>query len=391
MGEEGRLSRMTSSLGPGYERPSPWLHAAVAVVAVATFALVALNDVQDARLPVGAALAVFLAAWALFGRRTLNGQRGWVWFMAIVMTVVLVGTIASPNFASFQTIAYPLAWLVAPDVRRAIPVNIGIATACAFGYAISTRDIVASIVVQLASIAFSLGLGVWISRIAQESKDRQRLLDELTVAQDRLASLSRESGVAAERERLARELHDTIAQSLTGIVMLAERARARHPDDQAIGVLEEAAREALTETRGLVAATAPVGLDGGLVAAVDLLARRFERETGVLVTTEVTATVPRGLEVVLLRCAQEGLANVRKHANARSATVRIRDGNGEVTLTVDDDGVGFKDAALDGGFGLAGMQDRVALVGGALALDHAPGGGARLSVRLPQTDEAVQR
>ena len=135
-----------------------------------------------------------------------------------------------------------------------------------------------------------------------------------------------------ERGRLAREIHDTIAQSLTGLVMVAQRAgnRLEPVDGEAaasvrgdIELMEQMAREALTEARGLVASLTPVEPDAGLAEALRRLATSFERETGVAVTvTADAAGLDRELEVVLLRCAQEALANVRKHAKARTRRSR---------------------------------------------------------------------
>jgi len=120
-----------------------------------------------------------------------------------------------------------------------------------------------------------------------------------------------------------------------------------------------------------------------------VLADRFTRETGVAVEAAVQADVPRTLEVVLLRCAQEGLANVRKHAGARRVELEVTAEAGAAVLTVTDDGAGLPAEHEGRGFGVAGMRDRVALVGGSLDLrDHA-GGGARLTVRIPLPIPAV--
>jgi signal transduction histidine kinase len=223
-------------------------------------------------------------------------------------------------------------------------------------------------------------MGFWITSIEGRSRRRQDLVEELTAAQAEIAALNREAGTVVERERLARELHDTLAQTLTGIVMLAERARGRHPGDVQLAVLEDAAREALTETRGLVAAGASVPLDGGLAGAMTSLAGRFARETGLDVVAQVQVEVPRGLEVVLLRCAQEGLANVRKHARATRVALLVAPRDDEAVLTVSDDGIG---PGAGDGFGLAGMRDRIGLVGGALELRAGAEAGTILEVRVP--------
>jgi len=300
----------------------------------------------------------------------------------LIVLVGLVGAGAWPAFAFWQAIAYPLIWSITPGLRNALVANVALALAIGIGYAVSSRSPVEALVVESLSLGFSIVMGLWITRIATLSEQRRRLAADLQAAQHDLEALGREAGIAAERERLARELHDTIAQSLTGVVMLAERSRKRHPEDGDLAVLEETAREALGETRGLVAAGAPVPLTDGLAAAVEALASRFERETGVRVTASVHAEVPRPLEVVLLRCAQEALANVRKHARAARVDLTVLADGPDVVLVVADDGVGLAGPTA-GGFGIAGMRDRVALVGGSMTLTDREGGGARVTVRIP--------
>jgi signal transduction histidine kinase len=368
-----------------------WWHLGVVGVSAVTALIVALSFPPPAPLVAAVALAGFLAGWFAFGRRTFDGAPGWLPFTVLIVLVGLVGASAAPSFATWQTVAFPLVWSVTPGLRTAIVANVALAAGVGTGYAISTGAPLEAFVVETLSLGFSLVIGVWITRIATLSEQRRALAEQLQTAQHAVAALSRDAGVAAERERLALELHDTIAQSLTGIVMLAERARRRHPDDATLAVLEDTAREALSETRGLVAAGAPVPLDGGLSAAVATLAARFTRETGVLVDATVHAEVPRELEVVLLRCAQEALANVRKHAAAGRVVLRVTVADDTVLLTVADDGVGLGADPTAHGFGIAGMRDRLRLVGGSLELTDEPPSGARLSVRIPLQAGAVTR
>jgi signal transduction histidine kinase len=197
--------------------------------------------------------------------------------------------------------------------------------------------------------------------------------------------VSREAGATAERSRLAREVHDTIAQTLTSIVMLAERAR-RDGSADTIALIEEAARDALSEARALVVVESPATTpSGSLAQALHRLGERFQRETGVMVNVEASeCNVPRDIQVVLLRCAQEGLANVRKHAAAGAASVVLAIDE-DATLTVRDDGRGMREATIDesAGFGLSGMRDRVALVGGTLGVTDATPSGTTLTVHIP--------
>ncbi len=153
---------------------------------------------------------------------------------------------------------------------------------------------------------------------------------------------------------------------------------------ETLALLEESARTALAETRALVASSAPVALTaGGIADALTRLGERFERETAVTVT--VHAELPaldRDTEVVLLRCAQEALSNVRKHANASAVRLDAWTGDGSVGLRIADDGTGFDPDSAADGFGLTGLRDRLALVGGTLEVTSSPA-GTLLTATLP--------
>lgn len=363
--------------------PLGWLDAAVVGGAAVTALACGLSTTRALGVVV-VALLVVVGCWFAFGRTSLDGGRGWLPLLAVLVAVCFVGASTTPTFATFQVVALPLAWMLARGLRSALAANVAVAIAVGTGYARSA-GVLEALAVEGVSFGFSIVMGAWITRIEHRSDERQQLVERLTATQAQVAALSREAGTVAERERLAMELHDTLAQSLAGVVMLAERARSRHPQDAGLGVLEDAARQALTEARGVVTAGANVPIDGGLRAALDTLAVRFRRETGLVVTVETAAEVPRGLEVVLLRCAQEGLANVRKHAGAGSVALRLVEQGDSAILTVEDDGAG---PSTGDGFGLAGMRDRLAIVGGSVDLRPRDGGGAVLVVRVP-AHEAV--
>lgn len=370
----------TATDGRRVQQPNRWLDAAVvSVSAIVLLSIASFGTPPSGLTTVGGALAVFIGTWFTVGRRVLNGGPGWSVVAVVLVAVCAVSAWVTPGFATFQLVAFPLAWLITPGIRSALITNVAVAVAIGVGYALGT-SVVEAVAVEGVSLAFSLAMGVWISRIEERSASRLALIDELTAAQAQLAALHHDAGAVAERERLARELHDTLTQSLAGITMLAERARSRHPDDAALGVLEDAARQAMSEARGLVTAGAPVPLEGGLAAALDTLAARFRRETGLEVSVDVRAEVPRDLEVVLLRCAQEGLANVRKHAAAGAVALRVGTAEERAVLTVEDDGLG---PSGGDGFGIAGMRDRLALVAGDVSLGAAATGGALLTVRVP--------
>ncbi|WP_438854684.1 sensor histidine kinase [Agromyces sp. M3QZ16-3] len=386
-----------------------WWDAAAVAVAVVIAAISLLDPPFGADdVGVWAVAGAFLLIHLIWGRRCVPVATTRTHLAISIAYAVLlaVGTAIEPSFAILQAFLYPFVWSTSPTTRSAIVANLAIAVAIVLGYAV--REWPAGLVVGTAvaalSVGFSIALGLWITRIAQFGEERARLLEELQAAQGQLAAMHRDAGVADERARLAREIHDTIAQSLTGMVMVAQRTGRRlaavEGADAAsarrdVELMEQMARDALTEARGLVASLAPVDPEAGLGEALRRLANSFERETGVRVTVRADASgLDRELEVVLLRSAQEALANVRKHANASAAEIVVTAAGTppEIVLAVRDDGVGPGDAAPgENGFGLAGMRDRVALVGG--RLEFAPGrdGGTVLRVVVPATRDDARR
>lgn len=381
-----------------------WDAAAIAVAAVITALSVLDPPYGLADYVVWAVAGSFLAIHALWGRRCVPVATPATHLaVAITYAVLLaIGTAFEPSFAILQAFLFPFVWSTSPSTRSAIVANLLIAVALVVGYTIRSglAGMATGAAIAALSVGFSIALGLWITRIAQYGEERAALLADLQAAQGQLAAMHRDAGVTEERSRLAREIHDTIAQSLTGLVMVAQRTSNRLASVEGaaaasargdVELIEQMAREALTEARGLVASLAPVEAEAGLPDALRRLAAGFERETGVRVTvTADAASLGRELEVVLLRCAQEGLANVRKHARASHAGIAVEERGDTVVLTVRDDGVGPGDARPgEDGFGLAGMRDRVALVGGEFAFGPGERGGTVLRVAVPRSDAAA--
>jgi signal transduction histidine kinase len=298
-----------------------------------------------------------------------------------VAALVVVGGVtvaATPELAVVQAFLMPLIWTLLPGTRSAIVANVCLCVAISIGFVVSlgwsAEALATAATSEGLSLVFSIALGMWIITIAGVGVERGRLLDELREAQAELAARHRDAGTSTERERLAREIHDTIAQSLTGVVMLAQQTRgALAAGDltttrERLDVIEAAAREALTEARTLVAATASTGPAGtDVAAALHRLGERFERESGIGITVDaVDVDLPRDLQVVLVRCTQEALANVRKHSASTSARVTLTATDGTAVLVVSDDGTGFDTAVASTGFGLDGLRERLELSGGRL-------------------------
>ncbi|HJP77983.1 MAG TPA: sensor histidine kinase [Pseudonocardiaceae bacterium] len=238
--------------------------------------------------------------------------------------------------------------------------------------------VAAAIGVGMAGLSVLINLAT--DQLGRQSAERARLIEQLEAGRAEIAELSRQAGVAAERERLAGEIHDTLAQGFTSILTLVQAATAEPDRDRANGYLDLAAhtaRENLGEARALVGSLTPPAMRAGsLVDAVRRQATRLTDECGIRAEFDADelGPVPTPVEVVLLRSAQEALANVRKHSGARTARVRLGGTGDRVLLTVADDGAGFDPAAATAGFGLRGMRNRVEQVGGTLTVESGPNG-----------------
>src|SRR5262245_44256454 len=254
-------------------------------------------------------------------------------------------------------------------------------------------------------VAFGLiGLGVLtlvilsLRAITEQSTRRQQLIDDLEATREELARTERRAGVLEERQRLAAEIHDTLAQGFTSIVMRLEAAQAAQDAGSKEGVdhIEQSlhtAREALREARRLVWSLRPESLErGSLPEALSRATAQLAHQTGMSARTVVTGEarrLPVALEITLLRAAQEALANVRRHAHARHVTVTLSYMEDAAVLDVCDDGVGFTPGLLStepgwqSGLGLVAMRERVETLRGSLTVESAPGQGSTVVVAIP--------
>jgi signal transduction histidine kinase len=247
---------------------------------------------------------------------------------------------------------------------------------------------------------------------------RKRMVAELAEANDKLRTAlaenaglhaqlltqAREAGVLDERQRMAREIHDTIAQGLTGVITQLEAARQAHHDpvewSRHLDTAIRLARESLSEARRSVHAVRPEALDvARLPEALAEVGRRWAEVNGIAAQVTTTGTV-RALhpevEVTVLRVAQEALTNVAKHAQATRVGVTLSYMEDVVTLDVRDNGVGFipglpdgptasatGDGHQQGGFGLVAMRQRVHRLAGRLEVESEPGQGTAISATVP--------
>ncbi|GAA3847600.1 sensor histidine kinase [Saccharothrix violaceirubra] len=284
-----------------------------------------------------------------------------------VLLVLFVGAEWLNPWTTFTLFAVlPQVYARLPELRAFLVMTLFAATPWATWYA-KTGDPRGMLPTTLSIVLFSQ-LFSWVLTVIAE---RNRAI----------AELSRNAGVAAERERLSAEIHDTLAQGFTSIVTLVQAARsdpeggARHLD-----LALRTAKENLAEARALVAALAPAALDGSLAQALDRLVARLE-EDGISGAFSVSGTksLPTTVEVVLLRAAQEALTNVRKHSGAALVVVDLTVTDDRAVLTVHDDGAGFGENPE--GFGLRGMRNRVEQVGGTVSATDSD--GAVVVVEVP--------
>ena len=210
----------------------------------------------------------------------------------------------------------------------------------------------------------------------------------------RLHERARQAAVLEERQRLSRELHDSVTQALYGISLYAEAAFRSLTDgktEPAVANLQEVretAQEALGEMRLLLFELRPPLLqEQGLAAALRARLQAVESRAGVVTefASEGDVRLAPEKEQELYRVAQEALNNVLKHAHAARVTVRLAVFGGNTTLVIADDGVGFDPSlhAADG-FGLPGMRERVERLGGKLIIESSPGAGTRVQVEVPR-------
>jgi signal transduction histidine kinase len=353
------------------------------------------------------------SAW--FTGRTWASGAHFGLLIALIFQLVL----AAPVFGFFAFTGYVHAAVYLTGRRRVVGVaittvptslsQVGGLPTTAEGFGVYAVALCFNLVV--AGVLIALG-GI----TEQLSRRRREANEALSEANDKLAGMlaenaglhaqllsqAREAGVMDERHRMAREIHDTIAQGLAGIItqlQAADQAREhggadlvhrRHLDNAA-----RLAREALTDARRAVSALRPEPLEhSGLPAALGEVVDNWRELHGtqaeLTVTGNAVALHPE-VEITLLRAAQEALSNAAKHARASRVGLTLSFMEDVVTLDVRDDGAGFDpgavpevgEAASGGGFGLAAMRQRVRRIGGRLEIESEPGGGTALSATVP--------
>lgn len=371
--------------------------------------LAAVRAVADGAPRGGAVVAAVIAMGGVYAAGTLSpavarSQRAAaVWLAALgVCWVALL--VLSPDglWAAFPLYFLQLHLL---PLRWALP-TVGLTDAAA----IASFVLHGSPVSPGSFIGPSLGAAVAVATVLgyqalyRESERRRELIDELMATRAELAAAERTAGTLAERERLAHEIHDTLAQGLSSIQLLLRAAQralpAGSPAAPHIEQARAAAQDNLAEARRFVRALSPPDLEhGSLAGALERLSASASPGSAVQVQFTVSGTpteLPTPYEVALLRTAQSALANTFRHADAGRAEITLSFMDTSVSLDVVDDGRGFdpgsapRESGADGGFGLPAMRARARTLGGTLSVESAPGQGTAVAVTLPLPTGAVR-
>lgn len=260
----------------------------------------------------------------------------------------------------------------------------------------------AVLLVQTLAIGGAHVLGEKVLRLTGQREEalraKEAALEENAGLHMQLLAQAREAGVLDERQRLAREIHDTVAQGLAGII--AQLNAAEGADEESGRRLESAAalaRASLAEARRTVQAIGPPTLDAAqLPEALAEESSRWSEANGVPVAFTVTGEarpMHPEVEVTLLRTVQEALTNVRKHAGAGRVGLTLSYMDDQVALDVRDDGRGFEPGGVTTGaghgYGLAAMRQRVGRIAGSVSVESSPGAGTVVSANVPAIPQAV--
>ena len=383
----------------------PWAWTAVFHVTVLASLAIALVDEHRTVPPWSlVALSILLMTWHEIGLRLAGGppetwhQRAPARLGVLVVDIALWFVLVSLSLAFYLALFGLVLQIFRHLPVRQAAIAIGLTTGAVIVEQVGGVDQVSPTdttpwLAALIAVAV-LGLGGWIGAVITQSTHRRELIAQLEAAQQQLAEAERRAGVLEERSRLAREIHDTLAQGFVSIVLhleAVEEAGHEHPDDaqRHLDQARTTARTSLDQARRVVQDLRPPQLEDQPVHdAIRDWALRWGDEVGIDVSAETTgAPVPltQDAEVTLLRAAQEALNNVRRHASASRIRVTVSYMGDVVVLDVQDDGVGLDRAAPSpgGGFGLTAMRERVDAQGGSVDVESEPGEGTTVAVTLP--------
>jgi signal transduction histidine kinase len=341
------------------------------------------------------ALVIWYVGIQSLGRARLVASLPWSYgFYLLGLVIWALILPLHPAAYAFAAFMFPVTYSLL-SIRYSIPSGIalsGIMLLAGNGWRVRVGP--GDILAILLAVASSVMLALFIHSIIRQSIERKRLIDELESTRASLAAAERQAGIQAERQRLAQQIHDTVAQGFVGIVTHLEAAEAAPggADPGIAGHVAEAkalARESLEASRRLVWDLRPDLRDGApLTVVLERQLAEWSARSGVRgrhVLTGTARELDPNRETAILQAAREALNNVKTHAGASHVTVTLSYMEDEVALDVRDDGAGIGSGrpAGGGGFGLKALDERVRGLGGRLILESQPGEGTTLTVSLP--------
>jgi signal transduction histidine kinase len=393
-----------SALTPVFSGLRIGLHVMIAGLTGLVIVRALLGAVPNPALVVSLAL-LFLATYV--GGSALARRRPWRWVIPVWMTLLLGEWFALTLLAQDAAfIVFPLFFLQLHvlSLRVGIPLVLLSVFLTIWSMSLHAGLGLGATLGPLTGAAVAVAVGLGYRALLREAAERQNLIQDLLATRAELAATARDAGTLAERERLAREIHDTVAQGLSSIQLLLHAAERTVTDPAALEHLRlarDTAAANLQETRRFIRELTPPALDTQtLPGALARLAASVERTAAgsgrtVTVTVHVTGdavSLSMQLETTLLRIAQSSLANVLQHAGADRAEVTLSYMTDEVALDIVDDGRGFtvteNGAHRADSFGLVAIRQRVEQLGGSFALESAPDQGTAVAVTFPLAQSA---
>lgn len=375
---------------------------ALLAISTALSVLVGVQPWQERLVTVGLAALAALWIWLMAGLR----PPGPVYVAGLIALIAILG-LRDPWFAGFFGFAgYVQSWHYLRGGWRIVGVAataaVTVTTFMGGVLEASPAGVLAYALVVTALVLLVVLFSFFGDVTAQRSAERTRMVERLveTIRENealhaQLLRQAREAGVLDERQRIASDIHDTLAQNFAGIItQLQAAAVAADRTDEAgrrrhIHHATELAREGLEEARRSVRAIAPKALDASrLPEALAALSAEWSERSGVhveMTTTGTARALHPEVETTLLRVTQEALTNAAKHARASRAGVTLSYMDDLVSVDVRDDGIGFDPdgAESDGGFGIISMRERAARLSGRLEIESARGAGTAVSATIP--------
>ena len=392
----------------GVDRVFFWLpYPTLAVSAVLAWFGLPASDDRTVTMVLTVAAALWTAVtFSRFGAPTQQRQRTLYVYFAGFLIIAALMMFHTPVFVIYTITGFLHAallrpWAVAFAGLAATSLIVYSSIVYPGGGPVEWAIYIAIVVIQTAAVGFGVYGGERMMGVARERRIALEQLEASRIENEwlhqQLVAQAREAGVHDERERLAGEIHDTIAQGLTGVITQIEAANQTWNDEEAarshLANASSIARDSLEDARRSVQALRPSPLeDQRLPEAVAAAAQKWTNLTQIPVSVHIAGDpihVPTEIEVTMLRAAQEGLANVRKHADASRVDMTLSFMGDSVTLDLRDDGVGFDTTAAlsDESYGLTAMKQRVDALDGDVEVESRPGEGCVLHVWIPLAQE----